>query len=187
MGTYRQIGHNLLLNWQHPSDHFDIAVDIEYIKKPEGGYPYKNKLSLRDPEPLANHVSKNLKLPVGTRVTCAEAMTMTRYKGEKGTKFEKTIVAAGETGIIVGRGKNSQNDYKMSFRVKWDGGPFKNAKGNREMTDKHSGWINDKCNISGYALKAARRRRMAQREFSDRRDSPVMVRLLQEIIDAQYK
>jgi len=30
-----------------------------------------------------------------------------------------------------------------------------------------------------------RRRRMAQRQFSDRRDSPVMVRLLQEIIDAQ--
>merc|ERR1711964_159692 len=32
---------------------------------------------------------------------------------------------------------------------------------------------------------AAGRRRMAQREFSDRCDSPVMVRLLQEIIDAQ--
>merc|ERR1711964_43273 len=31
------------------------------------------------------------------------------------------------------------------------------------------------------------RRRMAQREFSSRRDSPVMVRLLQEIIDAQDK
>merc|ERR1711964_134123 len=30
-----------------------------------------------------------------------------------------------------------------------------------------------------------RRRCMAQREFSDRRDSPVMVRLLQEIVDAQ--
>merc|ERR1711964_146907 len=30
-----------------------------------------------------------------------------------------------------------------------------------------------------------KRRRMAQREFSSRRDSPVMVRLLQEIIDAQ--
>jgi len=30
-----------------------------------------------------------------------------------------------------------------------------------------------------------RRRRMAQREFSSRRDSPVMVRLLQQIIDAQ--
>merc|ERR1711964_711470 len=29
----------------------------------------------------------------------------------------------------------------------------------------------------------SRRRRMAQREFSSRRDSPVMVRLLQEIID----
>merc|ERR1711900_27415 len=29
------------------------------------------------------------------------------------------------------------------------------------------------------------RRRMAQREFSNRRDSPVMVKLLQEIIDAQ--
>merc|ERR1711964_482771 len=29
------------------------------------------------------------------------------------------------------------------------------------------------------------RRRMAQREFSSRRDSPVMVKLLQEIIDAQ--
>merc|ERR1711964_876006 len=28
-------------------------------------------------------------------------------------------------------------------------------------------------------------RRMAQREFSNRRDSPVMVRLLQQIIDAQ--
>jgi len=32
---------------------------------------------------------------------------------------------------------------------------------------------------------AGERRRMAQREFSDRRDSPVMVRLLQEIVDAQ--
>jgi len=30
-----------------------------------------------------------------------------------------------------------------------------------------------------------KRRRMAQREFSNRRDSPVMVRLLQQIIDAQ--
>lgn len=29
------------------------------------------------------------------------------------------------------------------------------------------------------------RRRMAQREFSSRRDSPVMTRLLEEIIDAQ--
>jgi len=35
--------------------------------------------------------------------------------------------------------------------------------------------------------KPANRRRMAQREFSNRRDSPVMVRLLQEIIDAQEK
>merc|ERR1711964_836389 len=31
------------------------------------------------------------------------------------------------------------------------------------------------------------RRRMAQREFSSRRDSPVMVRLLEEIIAAQDK
>lgn len=33
--------------------------------------------------------------------------------------------------------------------------------------------------------KRKRRRRMAQREFSARRDSPVMVRLLQKIVDAQ--
>merc|ERR1711964_274340 len=35
--------------------------------------------------------------------------------------------------------------------------------------------------------KTTRRRRMAQREFSSRRDSPVMVRLLEEIIAAQDK
>jgi len=37
----------------------------------------------------------------------------------------------------------------------------------------------------GAQMLRARRRRMAQREFSDRRDSPVMVRLLEEIMDAQ--
>jgi len=31
------------------------------------------------------------------------------------------------------------------------------------------------------------RRRMAQREFSDKRDSPVMVRLLEEIVEANQK
>jgi len=35
------------------------------------------------------------------------------------------------------------------------------------------------------ARKGTKTRRMAQREFSDRRDSPVMVRLLQQIVDAQ--
>jgi len=37
------------------------------------------------------------------------------------------------------------------------------------------------------ALGGKRRRRMAQREFSSRRDSPVMVRLLQEIVAAHNK
>merc|ERR1711964_768136 len=35
------------------------------------------------------------------------------------------------------------------------------------------------------SLEPVRRRRMAQREFSNRRDSPVMVRLLQQIVAAQ--
>jgi len=41
------------------------------------------------------------------------------------------------------------------------------------------------CIAADLTFSRQRRRRMAQREFSSRRDSPVMVRLLQQIIDAQ--
>merc|ERR1711964_125887 len=47
--------------------------------------------------------------------------------------------------------------------------------------------IKSNANAAGGPRVVDRRRRMSQREFSDRRDSPVMVRLLQQIIDAQDK
>jgi len=81
----------------------------------------------------------------------------TKFNGKK----DIVLVAKGEKGIVV-------KIQDKRYNVQWGRGFI--------------GWGNFK--ISAYAL-PKRRRRMAQREFSNRRDSPVMVRLLQEIIDAQ--
>jgi len=91
--------------------------------------------------------------------------------------FSRTLVRdIDELGTV----KNIETGHKSWGKVRpvyveWDGGT--------------KGWT--KCLISAYALPVPKvqinRRRMAQREHSNRRDSPVMVRLLQEIIAAQDK
>jgi len=45
----------------------------------------------------------------------------------------------------------------------------------------------ENCNTKGESLKPVRRRRMAIREFSSRRDSPVLVRLLEDIVAANRR
>jgi len=57
--------------------------------------------------------------------------------------------------------------------------------GSLDIHECFTGVIRQKLRNEG--LHVLRRRRMAQREFSSRRDSPVMVRLLKEIIAAQDK
>merc|ERR1711964_130808 len=55
-----------------------------------------------------------------------------------------------------------------------------------KWTPAHEVTYLDELNLKTLNL-VDRRRRMAQREFSSRRDSPVMVRLLEEIVAAQNK
>jgi len=111
-------------------------------------------------------------LQQGSLVTCAEAVTK-RVRDGNSTKI-KVVVAKDETGKVLSSNKNTSS----GCRVQWNGH-------NGQKGQPHKGWMTSQCKISVYANKGGRRRRMAQREFSNRRDSPVMVRLLQEIIDAQ--
>merc|ERR1711964_329353 len=101
-------------------------------------------------------------IKIGTDVICAYSA------GGEG----ETLVA-GEVGnvrMITKKGKKAKNGRVF---VKWSG-----RDRNGKTLTKGEGWT--KALIRGYKL--TQRRRMAQREFSSRRDSPVMTRLLQEII-----
>jgi len=100
-------------------------------------------------------------------VVCAESKT--KYMGFK------TVRAVGEVGKVT----DFRGTTNRRVNVEWTG---QDREGN-QLTTGSKGWT--KCRISAHAPPL--RRRMAQREFSSRRDSPVMTRLLQEIIAAQDK
>jgi len=86
---------------------------------------------------------------------------------------QKLIRDIGEVGkVSMGRHK------KEGVCVEWSG---KDCSRNKLTTAASRGFT--KCLVIAYETPT--RRRMAQREFSSRRDSPVMVRLLEQIIDAQ--
>jgi len=108
-------------------------------------------------------------------VICAEAKHANMGMG-------KCIRAVGDLGIV--RTKKPKN-CRRPFYVEWTG---KDKDGN-ELTESGSkGWT--KCQISEYAdpiKQQLLRRRLAQREFSNKRDSPVMTRLLKEIIEANQR
>merc|ERR1711964_184478 len=73
--------------------------------------------------------------------------------------------------------KKIKGKKTLKVCVEWTG---KDRYG-KEKTKGSRGFF-DNCLVIAHTKK---RRRMAQREFSNRRDSPVMVRLLEQIIDAQ--
>jgi len=131
------------------------------------------------------------RVPLGSRVVCAETKHVRKGMGRT------CIRKIGEQGIVrkVVNAKE-YSKYSKPVYVEWDNGS--------------SGWT--KCEISSFTIPqrarrrrmaqrefssrydssvtdkpVVQRRRMAQREFSSRRDSPVMVRLLEEIIAAQDK
>merc|ERR1711964_58274 len=106
-------------------------------------------------QPIKNFCSI---LDKGSRVTCA--------KEELDGTRNLTKRAQGEKGKI-------EKKKNMRFNVKWEGGfPFTNkSTGKEQLTKSTNGWKN--VLISAYALpkkQVPQRRRMAQREFSCRRD-----------------
>jgi len=105
------------------------------------------------------------KIKIGTTVICKEQM----YKWT-GRRTKKIIRALGQRGTV----KEIQTQSK-NVLVAWD------AYNGKTKISAFEAWIPSTCEV----MVEQRRRRMAQREFSDRRDSPVMVKLLQDIIDAQ--
>merc|ERR1711964_837126 len=109
---------------------------------------------LKDSIPIETLATER-KIKQGTKVICDENINGI-LKGEVGTVF---IIRSGKIQVRwTGRGKNGVTlvDGKQKIEVSFPR-PSDPAK----------------CKVSGYT-KAARRR-MAQREFSNRRDSPVMV------------
>jgi len=155
---YDTIGENLLLNWRHPSDHFDIMVDL-IPKRKSASY-----LEFQKPKSLAE-LFEDKRIKVGTEVIYAGpkdgSWTIRRNVGDVGTV------------IFSRQGKISVN---------WSGKDRDSTKFKIKATAPKQGHTN--CFVS-HIKNSIKRRRMAQREFSNRRDSPVMVRLLQKIIDAQ--
>merc|ERR1711964_769696 len=108
--------------------------------------------------------------------------TTQRYKGRKGEKISPTIT--------LGLKERRQI---VSMLKKWKGEHTGSAVKAKEFhTYANGNTVNCKIKFStirelfkAHPKLAAARRRMAQREFSSRRDSPVMVRLLEEIVAAQ--
>jgi len=109
-------------------------------------------------------------LGIGSTITCGKG------KGGfmRGTRKRYT----GQTGIVL----NVDTTFKLKqpVLVHWDGST--STKKGEEIGD-YTDWTN--CLVTKIEPPQRRRRRMAQREFSDRRDSPVMTRLLEEIVAAQ--
>jgi len=97
-------------------------------------------------------------IKVGTHVICAES---------------KDGILKDEVGIV-------SFCKSKKVQVRWTG---KNCDG--IVIDRRPPTGYATCKVSGYKIKLDERRRMAQREFSSRRDSPVMVRLLKQIVAAQ--
>merc|ERR1711964_370049 len=110
------------------------------------------------------------KIGVGSRVVC----TQSKYKGLNPFNRE-CIRQKGEVGLVTAASKKA-------VRVQWFGHTIRQGKAAAEGSEGPT-----TSKISAYTEPKETRRRMAQREFSSRRDSPVMVRLLEEIIAAQDK
>merc|ERR1711964_715352 len=109
----------------------------------------------------------------GSRIVRAER----KHKGWYG--FRSVIREVGEEGVVVGEKVNKE---RTKVLVRWQG--FTNKKGKvKTERSKKDEWT--ACRIS--EVIALKHRRMAQREYSNCHDSPVMVRLLQEIVAAQDK
>jgi len=107
------------------------------------------------------------RIKLGSKVICAR---------NKETVDQQVIREIGEVGE-VSMGKHK----KKGVYVKWSG-EDRNGKKLGTAGSPSQGFT--KCSVIAYTHPPTRRR-MAQREHSNRRDSPVMVRLLEQIIDAQ--
>merc|ERR1711964_185908 len=98
---------------------------------------------------------------------------------------QKAIIReSGEVGTVTyqppSKDRTGKKQGRLTVCVEWSG---KDRNG-KKFEDGHDGSRGfTQCLVIAYSR--PKRRRMSQREFSNRRDSPVMVRLLEQIIDAQ--
>jgi len=113
----------------------------------------------------------------------AKAELIVTLWNNKDIKLGSEVIGARkENGHCIGEvGEVSMGKCWKGVYVKWSG---EDRNGNKLETAGSPSQGFTKCSVIAYTHPPTRRR-MAQREHSNRRDSPVMVRLLEQIIDAQ--
>jgi len=118
--------------------------------------------------------------------------SFTNVRFQQGGHSSDTRKRAGKDHVII--------DFRYKLSIKDGGKPgntvryfLANTEVNKEKLRKFLEFIRPVLNwksvqkIDTVIKRLGGRRRMAQREFSDKRDSPVMVRLLEEIVEANQK
>jgi len=176
-----------LVNYRYPSDHFAIGGTFIFYQNVEN---FSRKKS--EQPRLVDVVRKN-ELRNGDMVQTSQS----RIAKNGFLKRKASAWGIIEDPRFTGRNNIFPDDLEKIF-VRWGNGTrskyesnclivaiqkLERTKQRRRMAQREFSSRRD----SSVTDKPVQRRRMAQREFSSRRDSPVMVRLLQEIVAAQDK
>jgi len=209
--TDKELCEDGLVNYRYPSDHFavggiisfpvDIASRVTKFQAFQNGEKKDvRKKVLGKKTTLADLYMKGL-IEVGSEVVSCNGKGSVRKAHELGivkemldkpknpkfaeaadySKAKQYITKAEESAAKM---SNENAGYTKPVEVEWTGHDFTGKSvGSKKST---TNWSKGSTQVKTVHLQK-RRRRMAQREFSNRRDSPVMVRLLQQIIAAQEK
>merc|ERR1711964_169209 len=170
----------LLSDWKQPSDHFQIQADLEYgalalVNLIKESYPCAcPKTNTQGKFSKCSHCNTERKIIL----TDDERKLLAEWKAQHG-RGGKTPTA---TQFLKYANIMRKDAGKLPLRFGRISALFKaRDKSRRRLAQRE---FSDRDEEEAPKMIHAHRR-MAQREFSARRDSPVMVRLLQEIVDAQ--
>jgi len=159
--TDKELCEDGLVNYRYPSDHFAVGGIISF------------------PVDIVSRVAK---------FTAPQPVKKRSFEGKRASlpkffKDKKDLVGQEVAKYWKGKRRYELGIVKkmaaLSSLVEWTGKDIDEKP--IEGINSREEWSNDVV----YPIRLEKRRRMAQREFSSRRDSPVMVRLLQQIIAAQ--
>jgi len=177
---YQELGKKLLPNWRHPSDHLHLVADLIYKQL--------SQHLINQPLVLEKSIEcSSCKKEIFCRsdgIAHAHAVPM-NFSVNRNGQMRDIILTTEEQKRIA----ESLSKWKATLGLSSGKKPT-----DRQLLSYSKTKLKSKLKYSSVSSlfeafpklgTALARRRMAQREFSSRRDSPVMVKLLQEIIDAQ--
>merc|ERR1711964_818746 len=208
------LGVQLLANFKEPSDHIAIASVVRY-SPPTEVFELSSRMDRITRKPKNNKFKKEpwTVFPDGSIHLAGELRRPNSTEGDTRPVIDRISKLKGQVKITLKNAKQSWDqeyfirvnkqtkpelnrflEYIKITLVKEDAyqrkifNENKGKKSTRMITKEKQREKEFQRTINEIdAVIGGKRRRMAQREFSDKRDSPVMVRLLEEIVEANQK